>query len=73
VAAAVSTTVSEIAVAGEPIRPQAPVRRPETAQQNAGSFPTISIEEDHALTLNRNPDGGQGSLGRMCPPRLQPA
>jgi hypothetical protein len=68
VAAAVVTAVLEIVVGCKLIRPQALVGWPEAAQPNAGSFATISIEEDHALILKSNPDGGQGSLGRMCLP-----
>jgi hypothetical protein len=68
VAAAVATAVSNVVVACELIRPQALVRRTGAPQPDTGPFPAISIEEDYALILKSNPDGGQGSLGRMCLP-----
>src|SRR3954471_3135374 len=65
---AVAPAVLDVVVAGELIRAQALVRRTGAPQPDAGSFTPISIEEDHALILKSNPDGGQGSLGRMCLP-----
>src|SRR5688572_25590198 len=64
-AAAVATAVSGVVVACELIRPQALVRRTRAPQPDTGPFTPIGSKENYALILKRNPDGGQGSLGRM--------
>ena len=65
VAAAVATAVSDVVVAGQLIRAQTLVGRPEAPQPDTGPFTPIGSKEDHALILKSNPDGGYGGLGRM--------
>jgi len=55
---------SDVVVARQLIRPQALVGRTRIPQPHARALPTVSIQEDHTLVLESNPDGRHSSLGR---------
>jgi hypothetical protein len=55
---------SDVVVARQLIRPQALVGRTRIPQPHARALPTVSIQEDHTLVLESNPDGRHSSFGR---------
>ncbi len=55
---------SDVVVARQLIWSQALVGRTRIPQPHARTLPTVSIQEDHTLVFQSNPDGRHGSFGR---------